>query len=216
MKRSGSSGSAIDKLVEQEVADELKKMSSPFSSPVSSPRKEDAASSTRATTEPTKNDVNRYVLFPIKHQQIWDMYKKAEASFWTAEEVDLSKDKKDWLSLKPEEKHFIEHILGFFAGSDGIVMENLAQRFICDVQIAEVRCFYAFQMMMENIHSEMYSLLIDRYLENEEEKAKMFSAIESIPSVGQKAQWAIKWIDDTQSNFAVRLLAFAAVEGVFF
>jgi ribonucleoside-diphosphate reductase beta chain len=227
MQRSGSSGTAIDKLVEQEVADELKKLHSPENSPTSTPRKSDELNDAvedehvdvhDAVQSPPSSlqDSSRYVLFPIKHDEVWAMYKKAEASFWTAEEVDLSKDKKDWNALQPTEQHFIKHILGFFAGSDGIVMENLALRFIKDVQIAEVRCFYAFQMMMENIHSEMYSLLIDRYLENEAEKRALFQAIDTIPSVGQKATWAVKWIDDTQSTFGLRLLAFAAVEGIFF
>jgi ribonucleotide reductase beta subunit family protein with ferritin-like domain len=209
MKKSISSNSAIDKLVEHEVADELNNLQL-------------ATSSQRTVSPPPSSELTacdgakRYVLFPIQHAQVWAMYKKAEASFWTAEEVDLSLDKQHWKALKPGEQHFISHILGFFAGSDGIVMENLALRFMKDVQVAEVRCFYAFQMMMENIHSEMYSLLIDTYIEDEETKATLFNAIDTIPSVGQKAQWAIKWIEDTESTFALRLLAFAAVEGIFF
>jgi len=206
MKRSVSSNSAIDKLISQEVKNELKLQESVSAESDSEPESELI----------TCDDSKRYVLFPIRHNAIWEMYKKAEASFWTAEEVDLSLDKQHWKKLKPDEQHFISHILGFFAGSDGIVMENLALRFMQDVQIAEVRSFYAFQMMIENIHSEMYSLLIDAYIEDTTEKKKLLQAIDTIPSVGQKAQWAMKWISDKKSKFAVRLLAFAAVEGIFF
>lgn len=158
----------------------------------------------------------RYVLFPIRHLDIWQAYKRAKASFWTAEEIDLNKDLKDWEKLKPEERHFISHILGFFAGSDGIVVENLGLRFMNEVTVLEARYFYQFQMMMENIHSETYSLLIDTYIRDTHEKEKLLNAIETIPCVTQKADWAIRWIQDTSSAFALRLLAFAAVEGIFF
>ena len=168
--------------------------------------------------EPLLNDTGseRYVLFPIQHPALWQMYKKAESVFWQAEEIDLSKDMKHWVALRPEERHFIGHILGFFAGSDGIVLENLGLRFMRDVKIPEARCFYAFQMMVENIHAETYSILIDTYIKQPAEKARLFNAIETIPCVAKKANWALKWIDDKDSSFAQRLLAFAAVEGVFF
>lgn len=167
-------------------------------------------------TEPLLDEQkNRHVLFPIKYNDIWEMYKKAEASFWTAEEIDLSEDKKDWARLTDEEKYFISHILAFFAASDGIVLENLAERFMKDIQIPEVRCFYGFQIAMENIHSETYSLLIDTYIEDDKEKDRLFNAIENIPCIKKKADWAIKWISD-EASFAERLIAFAAVEGIFF
>jgi len=159
---------------------------------------------------------NRYVLYPIKYDKIFEMYKKALASFWTVEEVDLSKDYNDWEKLKDEEKHFIKNVLAFFAGSDGIVLENLAQRFMNEIEPAEAKCFYGFQIAMENIHSEMYSLLIDTYIKNESEKGKLLNAINTIPSVSKKAKWAIKWIQDDNANYATRLIAFAAVEGIFF
>jgi ribonucleoside-diphosphate reductase beta chain len=159
---------------------------------------------------------NRYVLFPIKYDEIWEMYKKAEASFWTAEEIDLSKDLKDWNNLKETEQHFISYILGFFAGSDGIVIENLGLRFLKEIEIPEVRAFYSFQMMIENIHSETYSLLIDTYVKDSGTKDSLFNAIDNIPCIKQKADWALKWINDDNSSFATRLLAFAAVEGIFF
>lgn len=143
------------------------------------------------------------------------MYKKAEASFWTAEEVDLGKDQKHWESLTDDEKHFIKHILAFFAASDGIVLENLASKFTTEVTIPEARCFYGFQIAMENIHSEMYSLLIDTYIRDSAEKTKLFNAIETIPCITKKANWALKWMDDKRS-FGHRLIAFAAVEGIFF
>ena len=159
---------------------------------------------------------NRYVLFPIKLNNVFDMYKKALASFWTVEEVDLSKDMNDWEKLNDGEQHFIKNVLAFFAGSDGIVLENLAQRFMNDIPHPEVKCFYGFQIAMENIHSEMYSLLIDTYIRDNAEKEKLFNAIETIPSVARKAQWALRWINDKDSNYATRLVAFAAVEGIFF
>ncbi|KAM0753411.1 hypothetical protein T439DRAFT_297735 [Meredithblackwellia eburnea MCA 4105] len=159
----------------------------------------------------------RFVLFPIKYNEIWQMYKKAEASFWTAEEMDLSKDMHDWDNkLKPDERHFISHVLAFFAASDGIVNENLVERFSGEVQAAEARCFYGFQIMMENIHSEVYSLLIDTYVRDNAERTKLFNAIETIPCIRKKADWALKWISDDRSVFGERLVAFAAVEGIFF
>ncbi len=157
----------------------------------------------------------RFVLFPIKHDEVWKMYKKAEASFWTAEEIDLSHDRTDWEKMTANERHFISHILAFFAASDGIVNENLAMRFSNEVQIPEARCFYGFQIAIENIHAETYSLLIDTYIKNAKEKEHLFNAIETVPCVKKKADWALKWIDSTDS-FAARLIAFAAVEGIFF
>lgn len=158
---------------------------------------------------------DRFVLFPIQHKDIWQMYKKAEASFWTAEEIDLSTDLRDWeRKLNSDEKHFIKHVLAFFAASDGIVNENLAINFLNEVQYPEARCFYGFQVMIENIHSETYSLLIDTYIQDSEEKHKLFHALETIPCVSQKGEWALKWI--SKGSFAERLIAFAAVEGIFF
>ena len=161
-------------------------------------------------------DESRYVLFPIKYNNVFDLYKKALASFWTVEEVDLSKDINDWNKLSDNERHFIENILAFFAGSDGIVLENLAQRFMNDIKAPEIKCFYGFQIAIENIHSEMYSLLIDTYIKNNERKEILFNAIDTIPCVSKKAQWAIKWTNDKDSNFATRLVAFVCVEGIFF
>ncbi|KAI0284961.1 ribonucleotide reductase small subunit [Russula aff. rugulosa BPL654] len=159
----------------------------------------------------------RFVLFPIQYHEIWQMYKKAEASFWTAEEMDLSKDLHDWNNrLNDNERHFVSHVLAFFAASDGIVNENLVERFSNEVQAAEARCFYGFQIMMENIHSETYSLLIDTYIKDPAEREYLFDAVETIPCVKKKADWALTWISDRQSTFAERLVAFAAVEGIFF
>ncbi|KAG6283122.1 Ribonucleotide-diphosphate reductase (RNR), small subunit [Claviceps purpurea] len=159
----------------------------------------------------------RFVLFPIKYHEIWQMYKKAEASFWTAEEIDLSKDLHDWNNrLNDDEKYFISHILAFFAASDGIVNENLVERFSGEVQVPEARCFYGFQIMMENIHSETYSLLIDTYIKEHAQREYLFNAIETIPCIRKKADWALHWIQDKESTFAQRLVAFAAVEGIFF
>jgi len=159
---------------------------------------------------------SRYVLFPIKYDKIWKEYKKQMACFWTTEEIDLSQDLNDWVKLNDNEKHFIKHIIAFFAGSDGIVLENLGKRFLSEIQIPEARCAYGFQLMMENIHSETYSLLIDKYITNKKEKQYLFNAIHTIPCVEKKAKWAIHWIEDDTSNFATRLVAFACVEGIFF
>jgi len=159
---------------------------------------------------------NRFVLFPITNQPVWDMYKKAEGSFWTAEELDLSKDRKDWEALNINERHFIKHVLAFFAASDGIVNENLATNFMNEVQWPEARCFYGFQIAMENIHSEVYSLLIDTYIKDAAEKTNLFHAIETIPCVKKKADWAINWMQSEEADFASRLMAFACVEGIFF
>lgn len=158
---------------------------------------------------------DRFVLFPIQHQDIWEMYKKAEASFWTAEEIDLSPDLQDWENkLNTDEKHFIRHVLAFFAASDGIVNENLAVNFMSEVQWPEARCFYGFQIMIENIHAETYSLLIDTYIKDQKDKNYLFNAVETVPCVGKKAEWALRWISN--GSFAERLIAFAAVEGIFF
>jgi ribonucleoside-diphosphate reductase beta chain len=161
-----------------------------------------------------KENKNRFVLFPIEHDDIWQMYKKGEASFWTAEEIDLSQDITDWDKLNDGERHFISHVLAFFAASDGIVNENLANNFLEEVQYAEAKCFYGFQIMMENIHSETYSLLIDTLIKDPKEKDKLFNALETVPCVTKKGEWALKWIGE--GSFAERLIAFAAVEGIFF
>ena len=159
---------------------------------------------------------NRFTLFPIKHDDIWKMYKKAEASFWTAEEMDLAKDRNDWdHKLNDNERHFIKNILAFFAGSDGIVGENLLENFSTEIQIPEVRCFYGFQIAIENIHAEVYSLLIEKFITNKVEKDRLFNAITEIPCIKQKAEWALKWFS-RKSTFAERLVAFAVVEGIFF
>jgi ribonucleotide reductase beta subunit family protein with ferritin-like domain len=162
-----------------------------------------------------KENKDRFVLFPIQYKRIWEMYKKHEASFWTAEEIDLSHDQKDWDTLTENEQHFIKHVLAFFAASDGIVLENLAERFLKEVQIPEARCFYGFQLAMENVHSETYSLLIESYVKDSTEKSRLFHAIETIPCIKQKAAWALKWIKASES-FAERLVAFSCVEGIFF
>ena len=169
-----------------------------------------------AAVEPIlQENKNRFVIFPIQHHDIWEWYKKMEASFWTAEEIDLHQDLTDWNSkLSEDEKYFIKHILAFFAASDGIVNENLAENFVNEVQYSEAKFFYGFQIMMENIHSETYSLLIDTYVKDEAEKAQLFNAIEVFPAIRKKADWALKWIDS--DSFAERLIAFAAVEGIFF
>lgn len=157
------------------------------------------------------------MLFPIQHDSIWSLYKKAQASFWTAEEIDLSHDVQDWRHrLTSNERHFISHVLAFFAASDGIVNENLVERFSNEVQVAEARCFYGYQVMIENVHSETYSLLIDTLIKDSAERAYLFNAIETIPCIKKKAGWALRWISDERSTFAERLVAFAAVEGIFF
>lgn len=158
---------------------------------------------------------NRFVIFPIQHSDIWDWYKKQEASFWIAEEIDLHQDVTDWKTkLNDDERYFVKHILAFFAASDGIVNENLAENFVNEVQYSEAKFFYGFQIMMENIHSEMYSLLIDTLVEDDAEKAELFNALELFPAIKKKADWALKWIES--DSFAERLIAFAAVEGIFF
>src|SRR6187549_1179087 len=158
---------------------------------------------------------NRFVIFPIKHHDIWKFYKMSEANFWTAEEIDLHQDLVDWNNkLNDDERHFIKHVLAFFAASDGIVNENLAENFVNEVQYAEAKFFYGFQIMMENIHSETYSLLIDTYVKDENEKSELFNALDVFPAIRKKADWALKWIES--DSFAERLIAFAAVEGIFF
>ena len=161
-------------------------------------------------------DDNRFVMFPIQHQDIWQMYKKQVDCFWRAEEIDLSKDLTHWEGLNKDEQMFISMILAFFAASDGIVLENLAQRFMSDVQVSEARAFYGFQIAMENIHSETYSLLIETYIKDKEEKSRLFNAITNFPCIKKKSDWAQKWIHDNRSSFATRLVAFACVEGIFF
>src|ERR1700760_1235323 len=161
-----------------------------------------------------RENKDRFVILPIKYPEIWEMYKKCEASFWTAEEIDLSDDLKHWENMNDGERHFISHILAFFAASDGIVNENLAINFMSEVQLPEARCFYGFQIMMENIHSETYSLLIDTYVKDPEQKDHLFNALETVPCVKTKADWAMRWI--TNGDFIERLIAFAAIEGIFF
>jgi ribonucleoside-diphosphate reductase beta chain len=161
-----------------------------------------------------RENKDRFVILPINYPKVWEMYKKHEASFWTAEEIDLSGDLQHWAALNDGERHFISHILAFFAASDGIVNENLAVNFMSEVQLPEARCFYGFQIMMENIHSETYALLIDTYIKDSKEKEHLFHAIDTVPAVKKKAEWALRWIEG--GNFAERLVAFAAVEGIFF
>nr|XP_061806269.1 ribonucleoside-diphosphate reductase subunit M2-like isoform X3 [Nerophis lumbriciformis] len=171
----------------------------------------------RREAEPLlKDNPRRFVIFPIQYHDIWRMYKKAEASFWTAEEVDLSKDTQHWELLKEDERFFISHVLAFFAASDGIVNENLVERFTQEVQVTEARCFYGFQIAMENIHSEMYSLLIDTYIKDPKEREYLFNAIETMPCVKKKADWALHWIGNKNATYGERVVAFAAVEGIFF
>ena len=172
-------------------------------------------SDTTTAIEPIlQENSNRFVLFPIEHDDIWEFYKKAEASFWTAEEIDLSQDLKDWENMNDGERHFISHVLAFFAASDGIVNENLAEHFVAEVQYTEAKFFYGFQIAMENIHSETYSLLIDTYVKDPKMKDKLFNAIDTMDCVRKKADWALRWIDN--GSFQERLVAFAAVEGIFF
>ena len=163
-----------------------------------------------------KEDDNRFVMFPIKDNDVWNMYKKAEDCFWRVEEVDLSKDLKDWNALTKNEQHFISMVLAFFAASDGIVLENLGLRFMSEVQLAEAKAFYGFQIAMENIHSIMYSQLIETYIKNPSEKKKLFNALNHYDCIRKKGDWAMKWIKDKESSFAMRLVAFACVEGIFF
>jgi ribonucleotide reductase beta subunit family protein with ferritin-like domain len=168
-------------------------------------------------TEPILTDTpDRYTLFPIKYDDIYQMYKRQVDSFWRPEEVDLSRDLNDWANLTDDERHFISMTLAFFAGSDGIVMENISLRFLNDVKVAEARAFYSFQSAMESIHSEMYSILIDTYIKDTEEKNNLFRAIDNFPAITKKARWAEKWIGDEEASFASRLVAFACVEGIFF
>ena len=172
-------------------------------------------SQTSMSEEPIlRENKDRFVLFPIRQHEIWKYYKQAEASFWTAEEIDLSQDLRDWVNLNDGERHFITHVLAFFAASDGIVNENLAEHFVSEVQYTEAKFFYGFQIAIENIHSETYSLLIDTYVKDAKEKDKLFHAIETMDCVKKKADWALRWID--KGNFQERLVAFAAVEGIFF
>lgn len=164
-----------------------------------------------------ESKTNNFALLLGKDEpQVWEMYKKALGLFWTAEEVDLSKDYGDWEKLSENEQYFLEHVLAFFAGSDGIVVENLGERFLREVTIPEAKCFYGLQVAMENIHSETYSLLIDTYIKDDDKKRKLFNAIETIPCIKRKADWSLKWITDTDSSYAARVVAFAAVEGIFF
>ena len=175
-----------------------------------------------ATTEPAfiepllKPDDNRFVMFPVKYQDVWSMYKKQMDCFWRAEEINFAQDLGDWEKLSADEKYFISMVLAFFAASDGLVLENLASRFMNDVQVSEVRAFYGFQIAMENVHSESYSLMIDTYIRDDAEKNKLFCAIEHFPCIAKKANWAKKWLNDNRSSFASRLVAFAAIEGIFF
>ena len=172
---------------------------------------------TKTSNEPLLNeDESRYVMFPIQHDDIWNMYKKQVDCFWRAEEVDLSKDLPDWDKLNDSEKHFISMILAFFAASDGLVIENLGLRFMGDVQVSEARAFYGFQIAMENIHSQMYSMLIETYITDREQKDTLFNALENFECIKEKGEWAKKWINDNRSSFATRLVAFACVEGIFF
>lgn len=163
-----------------------------------------------------ENNPQRHVLYPIRYDDLFEMYKKSVASFWTAEEIDLAHDSRDWDKLNKNEQHFIKYSLAFFAASDGIVSENLALNFYDEVKVPEARCFYGFQVAMENIHSEVYSLLIDTYVADKQEKATLFNAVEEIDAVRRKADWALKWLDKSKASFADRLVAFAIVEGVFF
>lgn len=173
-------------------------------------------SETLNTEQLLKPDDNRYVMFPIEYDDIWQMYKRQVDCFWRAEEVDLSKDLKDWEKLNEDEKKFIKMVLAFFAASDGVVLENLAVRFMGDVQVSEARAFYGFQVAMENIHSEMYSLLIDTYIQDSNEKTKLLEATQNYDCIAKKANWAKKWLNDNRSSFGARLVAFAAIEGIFF
>jgi len=185
--------------------------------PVVGPSSEKQMSTTDFSDEPLlRPNPRRFVVLPIQYPDIWQMYKKAEASFWTIEEVDLGRDLAQWEALKEEERYFISHVLAFFAASDGIVNENLVERFMQEVQVPEARCFYGFQIAIENIHSEMYSLLIDTYIKDAAEKDRLFNAIEHMPAIKKKADWALSWINADNASYAERIVAFAAVEGIFF
>lgn len=201
--------------VESEATVDEKKHSSSSGSDSKTKQEEETKQEAENEVLLTK-DTQRFVLFPIKHDAIWKMYKKHEASFWTTAEVDLSSDAKDWGRLSSDEQHFVKMVLAFFASSDGIVLENLAERFLKEVQLPEAKCFYGFQLAMENIHSEQYSLLIDTYIKDAVEKDRLFHAMDKIPVIQQKAEWALKWIKSSTTTFAERLVAFAAVEGIFF
>lgn len=163
-----------------------------------------------------RNNPNRFVIFPIQYEDIWRMYKKAEASVWTVAEVDLARDMDHWHQLKPDERQFISHVLAFFAASDGIVNENLVERFMQEVQVTEARCFYGFQIAIENVHSEMYSMLIQTYISDPDERNYLFNAIQTMPCIKKKADWALQWIGSDTASFGERVIAFAAVEGIFF
>ena len=163
-----------------------------------------------------KENPNRFVMFPLEDQTIWDAYKRQQDCFWRVEEVDLSKDRADWNSLTDGERHFVKHVLAFFSSSDGIVLENLGTRFMTEVQLPEARAFYGLQIAMENVHSEMYSVLIDTYIDDAQEKSDCFDALSTYPCIKKKADWALKWISDKRSGFATRLIAFACVEGIYF
>lgn len=200
--------------------------SSPYSSPqfksaaVALTQQVDMSDISLDSAEPIetmlREDPMRFTLFPIRKPKVYDLYKKAVSVFWPVEDVDLSKDMKDWVKLNQNEQHFVKCVLGFFAGSDGIVQENLALRFMREIQLPEARAFYSCQNMMESIHSEMYSLLIDTYIQDKEEKHKILDSIHTVPCVAKKADWARRWIENTAENFATRLVAFSAVEGIFF
>lgn len=171
----------------------------------------------RDAAEPIlQENPNRFVIFPIQHHDLWKMYKDHVSVFWRPEEVDLSKDLRDWAKLNDGERHFIKRILGFFAGSDGLVMENLGQRFMNEVQVPEAKFFYSVQLMLESIHSEMYSQLIDTYIEDRTEKMDILQSIQTVPCIQKKAEWALSWIQSEEADFATRLMAFAAIEGIFF
>ncbi|XP_013786128.1 ribonucleoside-diphosphate reductase subunit M2 B-like [Limulus polyphemus] len=211
----------------ENINKENKDPSSYFKHQITARRDKDVSQSfqtkdTKVTTEDAefepllRENPRRFVIFPIEYPDIWQMYKKAEASFWTVEEVDLSKDLIQWENLKEDEQHFISHILAFFAASDGIVNENLVERFSQEVQVTEARCFYGFQIAIENVHSEMYSLLIDTYIRDPEKRMHLFNAIETLPCVKKKADWALNWIGHPTATFGERVVAFAAVEGIFF
>merc|ERR1711920_360239 len=202
------------KEIKKDTKKEVKKLE------VEEPQKETNEIKKTEVEEPLlAENPRRFVILPIQYGDIWQMYKKAQASFWTAEEVNLEYDLIDWNKLKDDERFFISHVLAFFAASDGIVNENLVERFLQEVQIPEARCFYGFQVAIENIHSEMYSLLIDTLIKEREEKERLFNAIETVPAVQKKAQWALRWIGgdgDAAATYAERIVAFASVEGIFF